>query len=176
MMKEEHLQAAMRDLGSAWILAQALSKTVQEFLCKMYTARARIYSVKLRYEIFRLKRGDVEPEQLPPCKDCLYQHCLRANYQAAIWRPSLKQHPVNPSPESHDWTVDCTVPWMNVPPAPEIVLELMAHNCSKSICPNVLLMSITCTSACKLQDCKNMMDKIHQQDVADSSDEESDQE
>ena len=46
--------------------------------------RAALY---LRYDMFCLKAA--QSSQLPPSKDALQKHVLRANYQAAIWHRAL---------------------------------------------------------------------------------------
>ena len=47
--------------------------------------------------------GEAEFHQLPPCQDSLNKHCRRANYQAAIWRNSLRNNDV-PSPVGNGWS------------------------------------------------------------------------
>ena len=42
--------------------------------------------------LFCAKEGKVNSNQLPPCADCLKMHSLRANYQAAVWRRSLRSN------------------------------------------------------------------------------------
>ncbi len=91
---------------------------------------------KLRYELFCVRRGEVESSQLPPCQDCLFMHALRANYQSAVWRILLQSQPYIPSPKDCGWTTDgdgkLAVKWMYVSPAPDAVLKLLACKCMTS--------------------------------------------
>ena len=52
----------------------------------------------LRYQLFCAKRGEIESSLLLPCRDCLFMHLLRANYQAAIWKCCLHARPTVPDP------------------------------------------------------------------------------
>ena len=48
----------------------------------------------------------VDMASLLPCRDCLYQHIRRVNYQVAIWKISHIPMPVTPSPtDGHGWTL-----------------------------------------------------------------------
>ena len=73
------------------------------------------------------KEGDVNPAQLPPCRDCLFQHAQRENYQAGLWRRSLECQPEVPRPTDCRWTTDddgsLEILWMTGPPVPPAVLE-----------------------------------------------------
>ena len=44
----------------------------------------------LRYQSFRVKKGDVDSSQLSPYQDTLMIHVMQANYQACIWKRCLK--------------------------------------------------------------------------------------
>ena len=61
---------------------------------------------QLLYQLFCARRGEVESSQLPPCKDCLFMHVIRADYQAAIWRKCLQSQPSVPDPKDCGWTTD----------------------------------------------------------------------
>ncbi|KAG1677089.1 hypothetical protein GQR58_014009 [Nymphon striatum] len=69
------------------------------------------YSVnKLRYRLFCAKKRKLESHQIPPCADLLYKHCLRANYQAKIWKSALHNSPDIPGPGGHGWKLDLSDP------------------------------------------------------------------
>ena len=104
---------------------------------------------------------------MPPCKDCLYLHAARANYQAAIWHRSLQADPEVPSPiECKGWTLseegELLITWMTGAPAPEVVLEFLSCKCKKSCklptC-HCMVNGLRCTQACTLQECENMTDE-----------------
>ncbi|KAG0727938.1 hypothetical protein GWK47_033566 [Chionoecetes opilio] len=101
---------------------------------------------ELLYQLFCTKRGEAESSQLPPCRDCLFLHAQRANFQAAIWRRYLEPKANVPSPSEHGWTEEdgkLNILWMRSAPAPEeVVLELLACKCSR---------------VCKLPDCAMCM-------------------
>ena len=59
--------------------------------CLLYAPKASPTKVNdLRYHLLRAKKGENESHQIPPCKDYLVNHALRANYQAGIWRRCLE--------------------------------------------------------------------------------------
>ena len=87
---------------------------------------------------------------------------MRPNYQAGIWRCSLQQHPLVPSPVKRGWVRNddgqLTVEWMRGSPAPDAVLQLLLCNCSRRCkLPECQCMSngLKCTNLCKLQTCDN---------------------
>ncbi|KAG0716217.1 hypothetical protein GWK47_001094 [Chionoecetes opilio] len=82
---------AFTDLGSSWNVPTDVFNSIQAFTCQLYARNTKIVGANsLRYHMFCAKKGQIESGQLPPCEDSLMQHTLRANYQAAIWRRSLK--------------------------------------------------------------------------------------
>ena len=176
------LQKAMAGLGENWQLAPELFLMLQEFTCRIYASQSPITQVnELQYQLFRLKRGDIESGQLPPCEDTLYLHAQRANYQAAIWRRSLERHPNIPSPEGHGWLLEddqLKIDWMKGPPAPDAVLEFLACKCTKVCRPpgcQCITNGIKCTPACKLQTCDNMVEEDNL-DIQEHTDEDNDDE
>ena len=109
----------------------------------------------LRYRLFCAKKGDIDSRLLPPCKDTLRKHCQRANYQAAVWRRSLQNSPVLPSPIGNGWFMkgEClALDWMSGEPAPKTVLELLSCQCNR-LCqlPNCTCLAngLKCTTLCK---------------------------
>ncbi|KAG1677186.1 hypothetical protein GQR58_013981 [Nymphon striatum] len=151
--------------------------------CSLYCLNTSISDVnKLRYEMFRSRKGDISSGQLPPCKDALKQQTNRANYQAAIWRRSLQNSPEIPSPTNgHGWNVvegKLGICWLTGAPAPDVVLELMSCKCPRRCnenCPCVVN-GFSCTPACKLLDCDNMQEEDEViSHTLDDSDSESDE-
>ena len=69
----------MEEFGKAWVLSEELFTLLQEFVCKMYASKTSLCDVNdLKYQLFRVKKGDVESSQ--PCKDTLMLHAMRVNY------------------------------------------------------------------------------------------------
>ncbi len=121
--------------------------------------------MKYGTSFFCSKKGEVESFQLPPCAATLYRHCLRANYQARIWKLSLQGSPPVPSPAGKGWLVESVddknqlmIDWSDVAAAPDAVLPFLACKCSRSCneqtCP-CIANGMFCTELCKLQTCSN---------------------
>ena len=78
-----------------------------------------------RYKLFCAKKESISCERLPPCKAGLYQHCLRANYQAKLRRECLVADIYIPSPTDHGWCLSegqLCIKWMDCKSAPEEVI------------------------------------------------------
>ena len=88
-------------------------------------------------------------------------HVQQANYQAAVWRCSLHATPEVPNPIDHGWIEDDSKlanHWMRSPPAPDVVLQLLAYKCTRSCkLPSCTCLAngLSCTDMCKLQTCSN---------------------
>lgn len=164
MKSQEDCREAFLELGRLWAVSDELFEKLQATTFKMYVPSTSTAEVNtLRYQLFCVRRGKVESSQLPPCKDCLLMHAIRANYQAVIWRlRSLQTMPAVPSPEEHGWNTDedgqLTIQWMRGTPAPDAVLQLLSCKCTRSCkLPDCtcLANSLSCTNLCKLQTCTN---------------------
>ena len=100
----------------------------------MYSSKSRNTNInEMRYALCCAKKG-IESWQLPPCSDSLRKHCLRANYQGAIWRRCLENNPEVPSPVEHGWSrvdqdgdLQLSIDWFNVSIGPQAVLEFLSH-------------------------------------------------
>jgi len=178
-------QEAFRKRGQDCTLSAELLTNLEVFTCRLYVAQTDISEVnEMRYQLFRIKNGNVDSSQLPPCKDCLKMHAVRANYQAAIWQRSLTSKPSIQNPiDSNGWTLDevgqLTVNWMTGPIAPDVVLEFLSCKCKRSCqLPSCQCMvnGLKCTDACSLQTCDNMKDHEENDDFTDSDSSESDDE
>ena len=61
------LQKVIERLGKALVLSKELFTLLQEFVCKMYASQTSLCKVNgLRYQLFRVKKGDVDSSQIPP--------------------------------------------------------------------------------------------------------------
>ncbi len=162
MKKNTTFQETFHQLGQSWDLSPQLFQKLEEFTCRLYFASSCTDEVNvLRYQLFCAKRGEVESSQLPPCKDSLFMHACRANYQTAIWKTCLQTCLIIPDPTNHGWSVDedtFGIHWMQSPPAPDMVLELLACKCVRTCklptC-SCLAYKLPCTDMCKLQTCSN---------------------
>ena len=168
LMTNAHFQDAFTNLGEEWQLSDELLKVLEDFTCRLYVRQSEICDVNaMRYELFRVKDGNVESGQLPPCQNCLHLHAARANYQAAIWHRALQADQEAPSPlECNGWVLggngELIINWMSTAPAPDIVLQFLSCKCKKSCkLPKCQCMvnGLQCTDACFLQECENMKDE-----------------
>ena len=74
--KNKKYQEAFSQVGEEQSLSEKILKVLEEFACRLYATSSPNVCVKdMRFKLFRAKKGDVEPGQLPPCKDCLNLHC-----------------------------------------------------------------------------------------------------
>ena len=177
-MKGGRLQKSMKGLGKAWLLSEKLFTLLLEFVCKMYASQTSLCKVNdLRYQLFRVKKGDVDSSQLPPCQDTRLLHGMRANYQACLWKRCLQQEMDTPSPEGHGWMIEDgqnVVDWMQGLPAPQVMMELIACQCSRvckaPVCQCVAN-ALKCLPACKNQFFDNMLDGDFEDSVDDTEDE-----
>ena len=180
VMTNDHFRDAFIKLGADWQLTEEILKVLEEFTCRLYVIHSEICDVnEMRYEFFRVKDGNVESEQLPPCQDCLHLHAARANYQAAIWKRALQADPQISSPlECKGWSLgdkgELVITWLTGAPAPDAVLELLSCKCKKSCkVPSCqcIMNGLPCTQACFLQECGNIKDEevvLVQEDGLDS--------
>ena len=57
------------ELGEEWQLTDDIFKVLEEFTCRLYVIHSEICDVnEMRYELFRVKDGHIESEQLPPAR------------------------------------------------------------------------------------------------------------
>ena len=161
-------------LGHEWDLSPELMDKLEAFTCLLYAPKVSSTKInELRYHLFCAKKGEIESHQLPPCKDCLVKHALRANYQAGIWR-CLEQNPQVPSPVGRGWKMEkqgpdehLVVHWMDSQPAPQAILDLLACNCTKKCelpkC-ECMVNGLKCTDMCRLPDCDNQVDQANSEE------------
>ena len=159
-----------------------LFKKLNKFTCLLYSMQAECSSVNdLRYEQFRLKKGEVHSAQLPPCEDSLMEHTKRANYQAAVWKHCIVQNPSIPKPEGHGWQFNkglMTPKWISGAPAPNSILDFLSCDCKKDCnsqkC-SCISNKLKCTPMCKLQTCSNMSTADGGSDIISEQDSDSDE-
>lgn len=165
LQSDKKFQKGFTQLGKDWVLNDELFQCLEEFTCRIYSPQTNINDVnEMRYELFRLKNGNIESSQLPPCRDSLHMHAIRANYQAAIWQRSLQPNPDVPSPDvCKGWTLDddgqLMINWMTGAAAPNAVLEFLFCKCKqRCVMPKCqcLVNGLKCTESCRLQSCTNM--------------------
>jgi hypothetical protein len=144
MNKEPVFIECLSRLGESWDLSDELLHGLEHFTCSLY-GRKSIKSVnELRYILLteRLNSSKLSPDMnfnfsaLPPCKNVLTKHILRANYQTGIWKRSHIPNANIPKPsESNGWILesDYAQPlWYDGDPTPEEVVGVMGDTESES--------------------------------------------
>ena len=92
--RQESDQKVFSELGKTWEVTTEMFDKIQQLTCHKYASSAKANDVnELRYQLLCAKRVELDSSQLPPSKDCLLMHTLRATYQAAIWRHCLEAQP-----------------------------------------------------------------------------------
>jgi hypothetical protein len=168
VMENNLAQKAFKKLGESWLLSEAQLKSLEHITCAIYSSKNTESVDQVRYDMFCAK-NDVKSHQLPPCSNCLILHANRANYQAAVWRRSLMADPQCSSlVECGGWKFELkedreclVINWMNIPPAPDAVLELLSCKCTKSCnAPSCVCVvnGLKCTDMCRLKKCTNQPD------------------
>ena len=107
LSKNKEFQDTFLKLGQEWDLSPDLMNKLEAYTCLLYASKTSSTKInELRYYLFCAKKGEIESHQLPPCRDCLEKHALRANYQAGIWRRCLEQNSQVPSPVGRGWKIE----------------------------------------------------------------------
>ena len=98
-----HFQTTHEEAGSAHILSTTLMRRkyqvqllcVWQFVCKLYDLKSTSDSIhEVRCSLFRKVKANVNT--LPPTKDALTLHLMRAHYQTKVWKQALVTHPSFP--------------------------------------------------------------------------------
>ncbi len=159
LSNEDHC-ATMSRLGTAFQLPADLYEATEAFTCALYDVKDCRDVNYARSQLF--KSGKCTDRSLPPNRDALHNHTQRANYQAAIYRRSLKSQPDVPPPMAHGWKIEgdfFRIDWMTLPPAPVGILELVYCSCKKTQCVKgrctCKLSELPCTDMCLCVDCEN---------------------
>ena len=160
LLQNPQVQLALQQLGQRFDPPDfsSLASACEAVVCALYgSALGDINAV--RYALFCSKASD--SSQLPPTRDALQLHICRANYQAGIWHRCLISEPDVPRPEQHGWVVThgvLQVLWMNQPPAPPDVLQLLSCKCQtscKSQRCSCVKGGLPCTDVCGCTGCQN---------------------
>jgi hypothetical protein len=168
----------LANLGDSPDISDEVFEAVQLFVCLMYDSKAEIADVdSLRYTLFCRKQA--RNQTLPPTRDSLYQHAMRANYQALIWKLAFEGNAILPSPVNHGWHHDndgTLQPTLTTRlPAPKVVLELITCGCKKGKCQrncSCQKQKMACTDSCYCQGGEECLNPSKPQD--DDSDDDSD--
>ncbi|PIK43800.1 hypothetical protein BSL78_19365 [Apostichopus japonicus] len=121
-------------------------QALEAFTCKLYAQHNDSHVNIARYNLFRLARRS-----------------------EALYKRSLQETPHVPSPVGNGWITEdgaLLINWMDLPPAPDCIMELVNcsstckkghNNCSDSKTCTCLQNKLSCTDLCKCEGrhCKN---------------------
>ena len=135
---------------------------IEQFVCHLYGKHEQSSIDQARLQLFgKAKKGF---EMLPPTKDALELHTIRANYQAKIWLQADQQHIHVSSPvDTSAWINEegcLKAVWTRLSPIPDSCLELVTCGC-KSKCRKIrcscFRKDIKCSYACSCDaiECSN---------------------
>ena len=103
----KEIRDTFKRLGQDWDICPDLIKSLEPVTCRIYAPKSIITVINdLRNQMFCAKKGDCESHQLPPCRDGLIKHAMRANYQAGIWKRCLQRDPQVPFSVGRGWTLE----------------------------------------------------------------------
>lgn len=121
---------------------EATSVLIESYVCAMYGKSTYQDINKLRCDLFR-SRYDVKSGKsgkfvvpngmdlslLPPCRDALSMHTLRASYVAYTWKHAHIQYPEILNPTKFGWTsdngVDLKVQWNKCDLMPQELIDVL---------------------------------------------------
>lgn len=163
-MKHPQCLSGFQALGESTELADTTVTALEEFVRKLYSQTGCKDVNSACYQMFSVS-GRAE-NVMPPNHDALYKHVQRANYQAAIFKRCMEQHPDIPSPVGNGWKMEddniLGIDWMDMEPAEQSILELTACSCKKSKCKFgeandqcCASLGLACTELCTCKQCVN---------------------
>lgn len=115
MLGEPKFVDFFSQIGRTFEVDEGLVSKSEEFVCSLYGQEDLKHVNDARAALF--KTGKHMDDTLPPNKDSLEKHLLRANYQAGIHHRCLERNPSIPPPNSHGWIIDdgiLRVKWMDL--------------------------------------------------------------
>ena len=154
------LYESFANFGSSFTPNSSLINALELFVCRLYKQQASNKVDEARFTIFSL--GKYGADQMPCTKDALDKHIQRSVYQAAIWQNALSAIVDCPNITNHGWLVDnngnVSINWMDLPPAPDGILENIECSCKKGCVSNrcaCVKAKLSCASVCKCTSCVN---------------------
>lgn len=146
-------------IGENFACSDDLLAEVEKFICALYKIKDCSKVNEARYELF--KSGKFNEDSTPCTEDALTKHMQRVSYQCAIWKRALDRSISPPTINGHGWIVDgqsITVDWMDLPAAPDGVLDVVNCGCVTGCQTNrcsCFKAKLKCTDICGCQNCKN---------------------
>ena len=154
------LYESFANFGSSFTPSVALVNALELFVCRLYKQQTSTKADEARFNIFSL--GKYGADQMPCTKDALNKHIQGSVFQAAIWQNALSAMINCANITNHGWLVDdnesVSINWMDLPPAPDGILENVECSCKKGCVSNrcaCVKAKLSCTSVCKCVSCIN---------------------
>jgi len=124
----------LHNFGEDEVPSPATLSSAEQFVCKLYDPKSTSNSIHVvRCALFRKVKANVDA--LPPTRDALSLHIMRAHYQTKVWKQSLVTHPQLPSPINCGWHMKdgMLVPQLlTKEPIQARCLDLMTCGCKES--------------------------------------------
>ncbi len=172
--------SAFLNLGTSTAVDETTSSALKKFTCMLFWDKVSHSVNAARHDLFRL--GKFGEDSLPPNKDALNLHTLRANYVSYIWRRCLQQLINAPDFTECGWKIDdggkLAIEWLSSPAGIDALVE-NAKCCCKTGCSTrrctCVKNELKCTELCKCNGCSNTSaveeeDEDAYDDVFDASD------
>lgn len=99
---QEGITKKLQVLGDPEQTADSLYINILPFICYLYQTPSQTVE-DARWYLF-LK--EAVPEEMPPTKELLKQHIMRAHYVSIIWKNALDPHYPLPDPCNYGWKSD----------------------------------------------------------------------
>ena len=167
------LYESFTSLGSSFTPNSTMVNALELFVCRLYKQQTTNKVDEARFKIFSL--GKYGADEMPCTKDALNKRIQRSACQAAIWKNALNATVDCPNIINHGWLVDengnLSINWMDLPPAPDGILENIECSGKKGCVNNHCACKkakLSCTSVCKCTSCVNK--KGHEDELSDSED------
>ena len=151
-------------MGNDFHVDESVQRNLESFTCKLYGEKDLTLVNEARYSLFR--KGKFSDTALPPNKDCLSKHVLRANYQAAIWKKGTTAVINAPPVTNHGWNISqdgkIGVVWMENKCAPDELLKDCNCKCKKGCATlrcSCKKANNKCNDMCQCVGCSNKSDE-----------------
>ena len=139
---------AFKDLGNTPDIQPTQFVALERFICAMYGQPKSNDTNTVRYKMFQ-QRYDVKSDKssfsipngvdlslLPPCRQTLKIHILRANYVAYVWKTSDIAYQKLPSPIEHGWMKaedgTLTIEWTRGNVLPQELVDVLSSTSSST--------------------------------------------
>jgi len=186
MQKSEEFMSLFHKLGTvAAPLSIDILRQLEHYVCCMYgypqyreTSAVRSIVFQSRYAMSLPRSASassvngIDLSLLPPCSAALKQHCLRASYQAFIWRHSHIAYPAVPSPDDCGWFRDeegrLHIQWIEGDIMPQQLVDILDTEGAELLSDNTEETDDGCTLyQCVEEDMEidNVLDMICEEDV-----------